>query len=338
MPERPPAPRPPSPVSQAAAAIIAERRPAAAALGERLAGLVDEPDAFARALHEGFTALADPAYRAGVTATAPGIEAVLGVRTPLRDETARRFRRSTRRSGPDPLLRIGDRLARAPEPELRWFAIGLLRRVLPADPERAWQVLRRLAREAGEWITVDTLAGAYAHGILAEPFRWSEVEQLTFSPSRWERRLVGSTVAVMPFEDRTAGRAPEVAAHGLDLVGSLVGDAEPDVQKALAWALRSLTLVDGEAVAAFCRRQAELAAARGDGHLAWVIRDALGRLPPADSTALRARLAGLRRVPGAPSTSAAATTAAAFAAALAPVGTARPTAGPDPLATPARSG
>ena len=40
----------------------------------------------------------------------------------------------------------------------------------------------------------------------AEPYRWAELEQLVYSPSRWERRLVGSTVATIPFIDRTTGR------------------------------------------------------------------------------------------------------------------------------------
>jgi hypothetical protein len=49
-----------------------------------------------------------------------------------------------------------------------------------------------------------------------------------------------------------------------------------------------------------------------DGHRAWVIRDALTKLDPAHAAGLRARLDGLRRRPGAPSTSAAAATAARF--------------------------
>ena len=53
-------------------------------------------------------------------------------------------------------------------------------------------------------------------------------------------------------------------------------------------------------------------AARGDGHRAWVIRDSLAKLDPADADELRTRLAGIRKRAGAPSTSPAATTAARF--------------------------
>ncbi len=69
----------------------------------------------------------------------------------------------------------------------------------------------------------------------------------------------------MPFVDRAAGRTPEVAAHGLTLVGLLIGDPEPDVQKALSWALRSLARVDPVGVTGFCRDEAGRAAATEDG-------------------------------------------------------------------------
>src|SRR3972149_5341644 len=81
---------------------------------------------------------------------------------------------------------------REPEPEARWFAFGIPRRTLPRDPERTWQLLRRAGRDADDWITVDTLAGAVGKGILAEPYRWAELEQLGFSPLRRERRPGGA--------------------------------------------------------------------------------------------------------------------------------------------------
>jgi hypothetical protein len=107
-----------------------------------------------------------------------------------------------------------------------------------------------------------------------------------------------------------------VAAHGLEILGELIGDAEPDVQKALAWAYRSMAAVDRAATAAALERQTAIAAETGDGYRAWVIRDALVKLDPADAGRIRARLEGLRRRPGAPSTSVAAATAARFASDL----------------------
>ena len=60
--------------------------------------------------------------------------------------------------------------------------------------------MRRLGRATADWISVDSLAHLYAQGILLERVRWAEIEQLVFSTNEWERRLVGSTIATIPFE------------------------------------------------------------------------------------------------------------------------------------------
>ena len=140
---------------------------------------------------------------------APGIGSIHGVRWPLIAAVARGFRNATRHDRPTPLLFIADRLFAERELEARWFAFGLLERTLAAETERTWQLLRRAAREAGDWITVDSLAHPYGKGIAAEPYRWAELEQLVYSPSRWERRLVGSTIATMTHVDRKRGRDPD---------------------------------------------------------------------------------------------------------------------------------
>jgi 3-methyladenine DNA glycosylase AlkD len=303
-----------SEVTERAVAFVAAHRDAAEALGESLADLTNEPDAFASALTRGLAELADPDYLAGQQRVAPGIGDVHGVRWPLLAAVERGFRQATRNDRPTTLLFIADRLFRERELEARWFAFGLLERTLPVDTERTWQLLRRGAREAGDWITVDTLAHPYGKGIAAEPFRWAELEQLVYSPSRWERRLIGSTIATMTHVDRRRGRDPQVAVNALPLLGQLMGDAEPDVQKALSWAYRSLTVIDPDAVVAALRAEADRAAADDDGHRAWVIRDTLTKLDPAIADELRTRLAGIRKRSGAPSTSAAADTAARFGA------------------------
>ena len=195
----------------------------------------------------GLRSLADPEYLDGQQRIAPGIGAVYGVRWPLMAAVARGFRGATRDVRPAPLLFVADRLFREDHLEPRWFAFGLLERTIGPDPERTWQLLRRAAREAGDWITVNSLAHPYAKGIAAEAYRWAELEQLVFSPSRWERRLVGSTIATMTHVERRRGRDPEAVAHAIELLHQLMGDAEPDVQKALSWAWRSLTAADMDA-------------------------------------------------------------------------------------------
>jgi 3-methyladenine DNA glycosylase AlkD len=302
----------PSPITQRAVAFVAAHKEDAEALGTSLADLVGDPDAFASALRRGLEGLADPEYAEGMRMIAPGIGQVHGVRRPLLAAVARGFGNETRQDRPTSLLFVADRLFREPHLESRWFAFGLLERTLTADPERTWQLLRRAAREAGDWATVDDLAHPYGIGIGAEPYRWAELEQLVYSPSRWERRLIASTIATMTHGNRRTGRDPELVPTALALLDQLMGDAEPDVQKALAWAYRSLAQRDGPATTAALRRQAGIAVEHADGHRAWVVRDSLIKLAPADADELRARLAGIRKRAGAPSTSSAATTAARF--------------------------
>ncbi len=312
----PPAPKAAATASETTARaveFVAAHKPEAEALGRRLADLVGDPDAFADALADGFRSLADPEYLAGVRRVAPGIGLVYGVRWPLNAAVERGFREMTGTGGTSGFLEIATRLFAEPQLEPRWFAFGLLDRILPDDTERAWQLLRRAAREAGDWISVDALAHPYGRGILLEPYRWAELDGLVFSPSRWERRLVGSTVATLPFVDHRGGRTAEVAGHGLDLLGELIGDAEPDVQKALAWALRSMILIEPAASMAFIERQADLAATTGDGNRAWVLRHTLTKLPADAVGRIRVRLEGIRRHSNQPSTSRAAATAARFA-------------------------
>jgi 3-methyladenine DNA glycosylase AlkD len=282
-------------------------------LGADLADHLQDPGRLASMLRAGLGELADPTYRAGQRRVAPGIGPTLGVRSPLLAAVGRSFRVATRQDSPATLLLVADRLLREPELEVRWFAFGILERTLRTEAERTWQLLRRAGHEAGDWITVDSLARPFGHGILAEPYRWAELEQLVFAPSRWERRLVGSTVATIPFVDRVAGRQPAVARHGLDLLATLIGDAEPEVQKSLSWAYRSMALVDLAAATTALEAEAATAARTADGHRAWVIRDALPKLDPLAARRMRTQLQGIRRRTGAPSTSPAAATAARFA-------------------------
>ncbi len=303
----------PSATTQASNRFVAEHLAEATALGGRLADLVGQPDAFLAEIEEGFRVLGDPVYAQGQLTIAPGIAHVLGVRLPLMEAAHRAFKKGTGKTSTSLLLDIAGRLLRVESIELRWFAIWDLGRCLPTDPERTWQLLRRAAADATEWITVDTLAHPYGEGILLEPRRWSELQSLIYSPSRWERRLVGSTAATLPFaKGMPGGKDAATCARALGYLSELMGDSEPDVQKALSWALRNYAAIDSSAVVEFLEREAETAAQTDDGHRAWVIRDSLSKVPAEAAATLRTRLEGIRRRPGAPSTSRAATAVAQF--------------------------
>jgi 3-methyladenine DNA glycosylase AlkD len=303
-----------SPVTARANAFVAEHRAAADALGRRLAELVVEPDRFVAQLERGLRRLADPAYAKGMAGVVPGAAGIIGVRTPLLRAVERPVARALREASPAVSIYLADTLTRTVAFETRMVALVPLRRSLAADPERTWQLIRRLARLARDWASVDALADVVARGLLLEPFRWAEIELLVYSPHRWERRLVGSTIAEIPFRLASGERASLRERPGLTIIESLIGETDPDVQKALSWALRSWREVDPDGVAALLRRQAGVARATDDGARAWVVRDALTghSADPALAAELKPLLVGIQRRPDAPDTSVAHATAAAF--------------------------
>ncbi len=301
-----------SPVTTRARAFVTIHLPQAVRLGRELGRQIADPDAFTAALEHGLRSLADAEYREGFSRIAPGVGPVLGVRAPLVAAVGRGLRRALAESPAAYGIYLAERLIRSEFQEVRLFAHLAIARSLPDDPERSWQLIRRLARRATDWDSVDHLADLVGQGILLEPRRWAEVEQLVYSPHRWERRLVGSTVATLPFALPRDRRVELAGSPGLALIESLIGDNEPDVQKALSWALRSWREVDPAGVQALLRKEAQFASETGDGHRAWVIRDALSAQPPALAAEIRELMASVRRRPSAPSTSRAADAARTF--------------------------
>jgi 3-methyladenine DNA glycosylase AlkD len=295
-------------------AFVAEHLPAARAAAQRLSDHVTEPEVFAAELRAALEPLADAEYAAAQDIVAPGATGVIGVRQPLLRPFASMIRRSLRGASPTIGLYLADRLARDDAHEVRLLALPALERSLERDPERTWQLIRRIGRRAADWITVDSLAILVAAGILHERYRWAELEQLVYSPHKWERRLIGSTLAQLPHALPRDQRRALVSSPGLMLIESLIGDADEDVQKSLSWALRSWREVDPEGVEALLRQEAHVAAGTDDGHRAWVVRDALTGTPAAPYAAeLRDALEGVRRHPGTPSTSRAHEVSVAFA-------------------------
>jgi 3-methyladenine DNA glycosylase AlkD len=299
---------------------LEDRRQRARELGRALGSLLDDADALASGLRTALVELSDEPYRKELRRVAPGIADVIGVRNPLISALESGLRPALHGARPAEALFVAERLSRADELELRQVSLAFLRRSLADDPERTWQLMRRLGRRAADWISVDSLAGLFAEGILREPFRWAEIEQLVYAESPWERRLAASTVAALRSRSRElAARGviaqplgPSDVSRGLDVLASLLGDADPNVRKALSWALRELSPVDRAQVTAFVTAQAKRAASQRDGNRAWVIRDALSKLDMRDAHAIRERLAGIRRTRGGASTSTAAAVTGRF--------------------------
>ena len=95
---------------------------------------------------------------------------------------SRGLREAMRQDRATTLLDVADALLQDEILEMHWLAYDLLERAIVSEPERAWQRLRVEASRAGDWITVDSLAHVAGRGILSEPYRWAELEQLVYSP------------------------------------------------------------------------------------------------------------------------------------------------------------
>jgi 3-methyladenine DNA glycosylase AlkD len=301
-----------SEATERARAFVAELLPEARGLGQALADLIDDPESFVAVLRDGFQRLADPTYAREQERIAPGSGLVFGVRWPLVNAVAGQLRQPLHGSSASSALWLAQRLAAGEEREVQLFSHVALQRSLPDDPERSWQLMRQLARRASDWISVDSLADLVARGILQEPFRWAELEQLVYSRDRWERRLVGSAIARLPHQLPRSRRTQLGGSPALAIIKSLLGDADDQVQKALSWALREWTQVESEAVATLLREESQLARGTDDGHRAWVLRDALSAQPAPVAAEIREMLAGIRRRGDAPSSSTAASLAAGF--------------------------
>jgi hypothetical protein len=307
-------------MSEGASAFVRAHLDEASALGHRLSDLIDQPDDYLEELRRGLEALVEPSYLATVTRACPQTSARFMVRGALSDAIARPVRHALREGSSLSALQLAQTLAGAGHRDLRLHAHEPLRRALAEDPEMSWQLLRRLGRAAEDWIASDSLADLWARGVLAEEFRWAELEQLLYSQWTYERRLVPATLATIPHRVPKARHHElerSALAHAYELLRRLMGDAEVMVQKALSWALREWAPVEPQVSAAFLRAEAAIAAEGRDGARAWVIRDSLSKQPRDVAHELRSRLEGIRRDATAPSTSIASIQAAAFAEVLA---------------------
>ena len=184
------------------------------ALGAELAELVNDPDAFAARLDAGLRALADPDVPrrpARRRARASARSTASAGRSWPRSRAA--FRRATRRDRPTTLLFLADRLLR--EPDLGAALVRLRPpRAHARRRDRADLAAPAPRRPRGRRLDHRRQPGPRrTRRRPAEPYRWAELEQLVYSPSRWERRLVGSTIATMTHGSRGKRLGPTIVAH-----------------------------------------------------------------------------------------------------------------------------
>ena len=103
----------------------------------------------------------------------------------------------------------------------------------------------------------------------------------SYSPSRWERRLVGSTIATMPVREPQRGpTAGGRAAWPGPARASSSATTSPMSRRRSRGPIARWPRVDRTATTDALDREADRAADDGDGNRSWVIRDVLTRLIP----------------------------------------------------------
>ena len=245
------APSPSGPWRSSLSAAIVPRRWVARS---RTTSTRPEPSSrpWTRALDE----LADPDYQEGTPRSSPGSRAHARRRWPLLSAILRGFKSATRngarrRCSTSPphcsasrSSRSMDRV-RAPRPDRRRgaradLAAAPARRGTGRTGPRSMRSPTRRARHPRRALPV---GGARAAGVLAVP--------LGAPPGRLDGRDD-------PARERGSGRQPDRRRpRGLALLRELIGDAEPDVHKALSWAYRTLAQVDRAATVEALRDEAD---------------------------------------------------------------------------------
>ena len=203
----------------------------------------------------------------------------------------------------------------ADERDVRLFALPVPAPLAaPTDPSRPGSSCVAWRHGPGTGSRPTASRTLWARGILAEPFRWAELEQLVYSPRVMERRLVGATLATLPHRTPRASRAsspPRLASAPTRSSGTLIGDAAGRPEGTARGRSASGRRVEPTAIAPSpARRGRHRRGPEPTAHRAWVVRDALPASPPPLQAELRRRLG--RRPPdrARPSTSPAAALAA----------------------------
>lgn len=189
---------------------------------------------------------ADPARREFVKGYAPTAEGVLGVSVPITRKAAGRARARVRDQQLSVRVDLAKRIVALGFLETRLAAYELLADDAPLLSRRQ---LAQLGRGIDNWGAVDAfsvlLAGpAWLAGRLTD----EDIRRWTRSPDPWWRRVgVVSTVVLNTPSRGGQGDAPRT----LEICELVVGDENRFVQKALSWALRSLSRWDADAVRRF---------------------------------------------------------------------------------------
>jgi 3-methyladenine DNA glycosylase AlkD len=190
-------------------------------------------------------AAADPERAAGSAAYHKAHREYLGVRVPLIDDMARRWR-----EGMDPPARVA--LAAALWDtnihEARVAAAKLLTQARIKGDDAVWSLIASWVPQFDAWAIADHVCDAGGRRLVADPARIDEVEGWTRADSFWTRRA--ALVITLPWTKQNFPSAADLAIRDrvLGWAALLADDREWFIQKAVAWWLRDLSRHDAPRV------------------------------------------------------------------------------------------
>lgn len=152
----------------------------------------------------------------------PGTENIYGVRTPVLNELATRFR-----SGGFELV---EELWKAGALEEKLLAVKMLGKIAKKDPGRSLQLVRLFARNIGNWAVCDAIGMQGLKPILKTHREdiFALAGEYNRSADPWQRRL---SLVLVEWYTRMKECHPEIR----KLVKALESDKEYYVKKAIVW-------------------------------------------------------------------------------------------------------
>jgi 3-methyladenine DNA glycosylase AlkD len=152
----------------------------------------------------------------------PGKEKIYGVKTPVLNELATRFRGGG--------FELAEALWEAGSFEEKILAGKIVGKIAKKDPERALQMVRLFARDIGNWAVCDTIGMQSLKPILQSHQKevFALAKQYNRSGDFWQRRL---SLVLVEWYTRVKELHPEIK----QLVKALENDKEYYVKKAIVW-------------------------------------------------------------------------------------------------------
>jgi len=157
----------------------------------------------------------------------PGNQKTYGVKTPLLNELARRYKQGG--------FELAEDLWQSGALEERIIAIKIIERIGRTDPQRLLRMFRLFSKQIDNWAVCDGLGMQFLRGIVkthrCEIFEVAK--KLNRSPGPWQRRL---SLVMIEWYTRESQVHHDIKA----LVKNLENDQEYYVKKAVAWINRNL--------------------------------------------------------------------------------------------------